>query len=73
MEGPFSIAGVSFLDEAHCFVAGLYWAEELEELILWWLYAVSSGVDNPSYNAEQRLEESDLFPCISHHLPQITG
>jgi hypothetical protein len=62
MEGPLSITRVSFLDEAYCFISRLHWAEELEELILWWLYAAPSGVDNPSHNAEQRLEESDLFP-----------
>lgn len=73
MEGPFSIAGLSFLDEAHRFVAGLHGAEELEEFILWWLYAASGGVDNLSHCAEQRFEEGGLSPRISHHIPQITG
>ena len=73
MEGPFSIAGVSFLDEAHCFVTGLHGTEELEEFILRWLYAASGGVDNLSHCAEQRFEEGDLFPRISHHIPRKTG
>lgn len=61
MEGPFSIAAVFLLDEAHCFVSRLHRAEKLEEFILWWLYATPRGVDDRSDSAEQRLEERDLF------------
>ena len=71
MERPFSIAGVSFFDEADRLVTGLHWAKELEELILRRLYAVPGGVNNLSYNLGQRLQERDLFPHINHRLPRI--
>ena len=66
MEGPFSIAGLSLLDEAHRFVTGLHGSEELKEFILWWLYAATGGVYNLSDCAEQRFEEGGLSPRISH-------
>lgn len=73
MEGPFSIARLFFLDEAHRFETRLHRAEDLQEFILWWLYAASGGVDNLSHRAEQRLEEGGLSPCISHHIPRVRG
>ena len=73
MEGPFSIARISFFDEAHRFVTELHRVEELEEFVLWRLCATPCGVDNLSHSTEQRHEEGDLSPHVSHHLPPITS
>jgi len=67
VEGPFAITVVLLFDEAYPFVFGLYRTEELKEFILRWLCTTPRGVDNLSDSAEQRLEEGDLFPYISHH------
>lgn len=61
MEGPFSIAVVFLLDEAHRLVSRLHRTEELEEFILWRLHTTPRSVDDLSDGAEQRLEERDLF------------
>ena len=65
MERPSDIAVVFLLDEAHRLVSRLYWTQKLEEIILRWLYATPSDMDNLSDSAKQRLEESDLFRGIS--------
>jgi len=52
MEGPFSIAGISLLDEAHRFVTGLYRVEDLKEFILRRLHAAPGDVDNLSHGTE---------------------
>lgn len=64
MEGPFSIAAVFLLDKAHRFVSRLHWAEKLEEIVLWGLYAAPSCADDLSDSAKQRLEEGDLLMHI---------
>lgn len=65
MEGPFSIAAVFLLDEAHRFVSRLHWAEKLEEIILWRLYTAPSCANDLSDGAKQRLEERDLSVHMS--------
>lgn len=61
MEGPFSIAVVFLLAEAHGLISGLHRTEKLEEFFLWGLHTTPRSVDDLSDGAEQRLEEGDLF------------
>ena len=52
MGEPIPIADVFLLDKAHCFVSGLHWTKKLEEILLWRLYAVPSGMDDLSDSLE---------------------
>lgn len=69
MEGPFSIFVIPLFDKAHCFVCGLQWCQELDEILLRRLHATPSDVDNLFDSLEQRNEERNLSPHVSDHLP----